>query len=141
MALAVGGAALARVEAAAFTGQLDAVEMRAALGDDVDDAEERAAAVERRARPANYFHALDELHVHDTFAARIRAVVDAVVHAVTVDRHQHPGVVVARPQEAPYTDVLIVAVVGDVEAAHAAQHVTEGAVAEAADVVRSDDRH
>ena len=139
--LAVRGTAPARVQAAAFASQLDAVELRAALGDDVDDAEERAAAVQRRARPANHFHSLDELHIDHTFAAGVSAVVDAVVHPVAVDRHQQAGVVVARPQKAAHTDILIVAIVGDVEAAHVAQHVSERAVAEAADIVRSDDRH
>ena len=107
----------------------------------VDDREERAGAVERRAGSADDLDAIDERQIDRELVADERLVVDVVVVAVAVDQHQHAVVVVARPAEPAHADVGVVAVVGHVEAAHAAQGVGERAPAERPDVLGGDDRH
>ena len=62
-----------------------------------------------------------------------------VVDAVAVDEQQDPPVVVAGAREAAHAGVGVVAVVGDEEAAHAAQHVGERAPAVAQDLGARDD--
>jgi hypothetical protein len=80
-----------------------------------------------------------DVEVDDAVGADVGHVVDRIVHPVSVHQQQHAGVEILRACEAAGADVFVAAVVMDVEAAQAAQHLAEGAPAVLADVVLGDD--
>ncbi len=92
-------------EAAGFRGDFRAVELGAPLGHEIDDAEKGAAAVDRGARPADDFDAVDRLRVDGVVAPEINGVVDVVVRAMAIDQHEDAAVVVSRSQKSPRPEV------------------------------------
>ena len=85
-------------------------------------------------------NAFDEVDVDRRLAADERHVVQVLVDAVAVDQQQHPGVVVARGEEATHAEVAVRAVVHHVEAAHGAQRVGQRAMAQRPDLGGGDHR-
>ena len=138
---AVGEAPRRGVVARRPRGRLEAVQAGAAARDDVDDREEGARAVDRRAGAADHLHPLDVVDVEEAVGADQDALVDVVVEAVAVDQEERPHDVVARTLEATHPDEGVIAVVRGVEAAHAPQDLAQGRVAVQADLLRRDDAH
>ena len=98
-------------------------------------------AVDRRSGTANHLDALDRARRNREVLADVGGVVHRLVEAVAVDEHEDARVVVAGPAEAAHAKVAVVAIVRDVEAADAAQHVAERSVSEALDFLVCDDAH
>ena len=103
--------------------------------------EELLDRLARMARPAHDFNAVHQVHVQREFAAVERLVVNRIVEAMAVDKHQHPATIIAGAADAPHADVGVAAVISDVEAAHAPKHVGQRLVAELLDVVGRHDAH
>ena len=139
--LAPRHAGVARIGAARRCTGLYAVNVTAALGDDVDHAKQRVRSVHRRARSGHVLDALDQVDVEDGFGADGRLVEDRVVGAMAVDQQQEAGVVIARTQKAARPQRVVAAIVVGVEAGQAAEDVGQGAPAIGFDVRRGDDRN
>ena len=78
-------------------------------------------------------------HIEAELAANRGLVVHVVVDSMPVDEQEDPGVVVAGLGKPAGANVAVIAVVVDIEATHATQHVGKRAVAVAGNVIRSDD--
>lgn len=63
--------------------------------------------------------------VDGKFAAHIGAIIDIVVVAMPVNKKQDARVIVPRPGEASDSDIGVIAVIDNVEAADAGQHLGE----------------
>lgn len=84
----------------AFEFRLNAVDVRAVFGDDVDDAEHRVGAVKRRAGAANDFDAVHGLHGDDEILVDVGLIVNHVAGGPAVHQHQDACVPFIGPQEA-----------------------------------------
>ena len=73
-------------------------------GHEVDDAEERVRAVERRARPAHDLDALDVHQIAPRVVAHVARPEEIVVHHVTVGQREDAVAVVLRLTEAAKTE-------------------------------------
>src|SRR5207248_4971931 len=111
-------------------GGLDVFFVHRVAGHHVDDGEERSGAVERRPGPADDFDAVDLGDVGREVAGGVALAGPDVVHRVAVPQNQDPGVVVARRREAANAEVGVLAVVGQIEAAHRLERLGEGGVTE-----------
>ena len=131
--------ALVGAPTACFGSEFQPADSLAVAGDDVDDAEERIAAVDCRSGAGNEFNPLDEVDINRKLKPDTALAVDGVVEQDSVHHHQHAGVEVAQPPDAPHAQVAVVAVRSDVQTADAVQDVSQLAVAQALYVSRTDD--
>ncbi len=107
---------------------------------EVDDAEERARAVEHRARTADDLDALDVVEVRAPVEADVRRPDVVVVRRVTVDEDEDAVSVVAGAREPADADRVVARVVRQVHAAHAAHGLRDRRVVHRAELLRGDDR-
>ena len=103
-------------------------------GEDLDDASEGVGAVERRARPAQDLHPVDELH--GQIQRRIAA--EDVVDALTVDHHQQLGRVRRAPERHP---VIAERGPADIDSGGRPQHVEQRPRAHCGNLAAIDHRH
>src|ERR1700733_8151795 len=82
-----------------------AIHLRTLARDDIDDGKHGILAVYRATRSGNEFDALDQVHVDWELPTGRSRVKDWVIDPITVDRNQHPGVVVARQAKAPHAKI------------------------------------
>src|ERR1700687_938680 len=83
--LTIGCAATVGLQTPGIRGDFHSVEIPALLGDDIDDAEKRVRAIERRAWALDYFHSLDQVDIKSGLGANISSVINAVVDPVPVN--------------------------------------------------------
>ena len=126
-----GGVAVQAVE---LERGVDAGPSLGMTGDDVDDAEKCVAAIQRRTRAWNEFNPFNRFHFQRKVAADRRRIEHIVVGAIAIDQHQHTRVVVAGARESAHPDVLISAIVIDVDAGDAVEDFSQRPVAEPADL-------
>jgi len=107
-------------------------------GDDVEDREERIAAIEGRDWPANNFDPLDQIDVDRELRPEHGFIVNIVVEPMSVDQQQDSGVEVAWPRKSPHPQAAVVAVIGDEETTHRLQNVGQCAVSILLDLIGGD---
>src|ERR1051325_6654905 len=137
--VAVAEAAFPRPVTRAAAGNVQIVDVAPALGDDVDDSEERARDVQGGVGSANHLHAVDQVDIDRELRAKETSVEDVVVDSMSVDHQRDSTVVVSRRAIAPESEVAVVSVVADIAAAHVPEDVRQGAIAESLDVLGRDD--
>ena len=132
----LGAAVAAHLGAHLRPGQLAAI-----ARDHIDHPKEGVGPIHRRPGPGHKLHPVHQVQVQRKVGAYARLVVKVVVETHPVDQQQHARVVVARGGKTPHAQVVVGAVVGDVQPAQAAQHLGECAVAKQPDVVGRDHAH
>ena len=137
--LAEGGALAIGIVAAGFGGELRGVEVATLAGHDIDDAEHGVVAIGHRAGARHVLDALDQGQVEQAGFVDIGLVEQRVLRHVAIDQHHDATGVVARGTEATPAEVLVAPVAGGVQAAHAVDHVADGAIAIGANVLGGDD--
>ena len=137
----IGQPAVDSAETGHVGGGFHAVEIPAALGDDIDHAEHGIAAIDGGAGAAHHFQPVDEVDVKKELRADKGGIVYRLIGAVAVHQQQDAAVVVPRPVEAAHADIPVISVVGGIDAAHAVEDVGQGAVAVCLDVRSRDDGH
>ena len=105
----------------------------------VDEAGERARAVEERARAAHDLDAGDVAEIVAAVGADVRAREQVVVERRAVAQDEHAVAVVVRRADAADGDRVVGAVVVEGEAARAAERLGDGGVAEGAQLLPVDD--
>jgi hypothetical protein len=128
-------------EAPGLDERLHALRVATGHGHDVDDGEERVAAVEGGSRAADHLDVVDRFEIDPEVLAEIRLLVEVVVVRVSVDEQQDAVVEVVRTEKSPDADVVVVAIAAHIEAGDRAQDLRESAVSEAIDLVPGDHGH
>ena len=123
------------------SGKLHPLQVARLPGDDVHHAEEGIGPVERRTRPADHLDTLDKIDVDRELGADRSGFENVVVDPVPVHQEQHAGVQVPGAIEAAHPEIVVIAVVGDVDPPYAAQGVGEGTVAVLLDLFGGHDAH
>ncbi len=126
-------------QAAGLARHLRAAKLAARLRNDTDDAQKSAVSIDRRARPPDDFHTFDEIDVDRDRAPLLAFTEDVVIHPVTIDQKQIPGIEVAGAQKPSRSEGRVVAVVRNVISANASQNVLQRSIAEFSDLIRGDD--
>src|SRR3989454_1867503 len=80
----------------------------------------------------------NQVHVQRELCSQHGLFVNIVVDSVAVDQQEHPAVIRFRAVNASHPGIGKVAVVGDIETAHAPQNVSKGAVTVFLDLVSGD---
>ncbi len=122
-------------------GDLNAVPLAGALGDDVDDAEHGVRAVEHRARTEDDLDVVDEIERDRGAALEVRGAVELLVHGVAVDQQQDVVAEVGGQQHAARADVdRVQRVLREHAERQVVDRLVERTDAEAAQVVGGDRR-
>src|SRR5512146_152317 len=121
--LAVGDPSLVAIEAARLGGQFRPLHLCSSFRDHVDYGEKGVGTVKGRNGTADDLYPVNEINIEDELCSQVGPIVHVVIQAVPIHEQQNAGVVISRPIETAYTHVAVVAVVSNVEAAHAAQYV------------------
>ena len=121
--------------------ELQAVEVAAMQGDDVDHAEHGVLPVDGAARTGDVFDAVDQIQIQRKFRSHRAAVVDRIIDAIAIDRNQRARAKVPGNREAAGTEGQVLAVVGRVRAGQAGQCLGQRAPAMRLDFGARDDTY
>ena len=127
--------------AAGLGAHLGPTQLATIAGNDVDHAKKSIGPIHRRPRARYKLHPFHQVQVDGKVRADACLVIDVVVEAHTVDQQQHPRVVVAWRGKTPCAQIVVAAVVGHIQPAHAGQHIGQRAVAKQLDVIGGHHAH
>src|SRR5437870_9314167 len=125
-------------EACRFKRKFPAIQLLCLAGNHIYDRKEGAGPVQRRTGTADHFHSFNQVHVQRELCSQHGLFVNIVVDSVAVDQQEHPAVIRFRAVNASHPGIDKVAVVGDIETAHATRNVSKGAVTVFLDLVSGD---
>jgi hypothetical protein len=138
--MAVSSSALVSAEAARLKRKFPILHLFRSTRDDIDDRKKSVGAIERRTGTADNLHSFDHVYVDQKLVAQHGLAENVIVAAMAVDQYQNAAVPIAQSPKAAYAHEGVIAIVGDVEARHAAQNVGQVAIAVFLDFVGSDNR-
>src|SRR5207244_3771035 len=125
-------------EACRFKRKFPAIQLLCLAGNHIYDRKEGAGPVQRRTGATNDFHSINQIHIQRELCPQHGLFVNVVVDPMAVDQQEHPAVIRFRAVNASHPGIGKVAVVGDIETAHATQNVSKGAVTVFLDLVSGD---
>src|SRR3990167_997574 len=109
--------------------------------DDIYDAKECARAIHSRSGAWNEFDPINEVDIDGEVGTDTCLIVEIVIEPNTVDQKQDPGVVIPGRRKTTSSEVVVRTVIGDIQAAHATEDISQCPIAEQADVIRSHHTH
>src|SRR5262249_7271345 len=136
---AVREAAFVGFIAADLGGKFSTLQIATAFGDDINRAEKGVGAIEGGARTSNDFYSIDQINIERRFRADGSLIINVIIQPVTINQQQDARVVVPWPIETAHTNIIIVAVRGDIDAVDALKDVRQGAISIFLDFISSDD--
>src|SRR5439155_380438 len=125
-------------EACRFKRKFPAIQLLCLAGNHIHDSKKGTRSVQRGTGATNDFHSINQIHIQRELCPQHGLFVNVVVDPMAVDQQEHPAVIRFRTVNASHPGIGKVAVVGDIETAHATQNVSKGAVTVFLDLVSGD---
>src|SRR3989442_13699727 len=125
-------------EACRFKRKFPAIRLLCLAGNHIYDRKEGSGPVQRRTGTADLFHSFNQVHVQREICSQHGLFVNIVVDSVTIDQQENTAVVSFGSVYTPPSRISKVAVVSNIETAHATQNVSKGAVTVFLDLVSGD---
>ena len=125
-------------EACRFKRKFPAIQLLCLAGNHIYDSKKGTRSVQRGTGATNDFHSINQIHIQRELCPQHGLFVNVVVDPMAVDQQEHPAVIRFRAVNASHPGIGKVAVVGDIETAHATQNVSKGAVTVFLDLVSGD---
>src|SRR5580698_10009928 len=127
--MAISRSAFVSAKASSLKGKFPIFDLLGTAGDDVDDGKKRIRAIEGRTGAKNNLHPFDHVYVDQEFISHHGLAKNVVINAMAVNQNQDAAVPVPQPAKSAYSDKGVIAIIGDIKAGHAAQNVSQIAIA------------